>query len=336
MFKVFQGRTADDAWQTIAEAFRNGGFVEGRDSRAGRTSEILHAGIAISEPRQRWVTSRRPALNVAFALAEVVWILRGRNDSAFLNYFNTQLPKYAGLGSTYHGAYGVRLRSRFGVDQLERAYLALKNNPESRQIVLQIWDPIADLPDVNGVATSPDIPCNISCLLKVRDGRLDWMQVMRSNDVFRGLPYNIVQFTTLQEVIAGWLGVELGEYHHLSDSLHVYDGTNEEIRRSLPDQCVRNSDDLAVPKPVSDRGFSRLERAIERIISPASCADSLFEQLEYDLLKSHRNIGLILCAEGARRRRRMDLVERALTECNNPGFVALYSAWLARTSSKIH
>lgn len=45
---------------------------------------------------------------------------------------------------------------------------------------------------------------------------------MRSNDVHRGLPYNVVQFTTLQEVMAGWLGLEVGGYHHWSDSLHLY------------------------------------------------------------------------------------------------------------------
>ena len=99
--------------------------------------------------------------------------MRGRNDSAFLNYFNSELSKYAGCGSTYHGAYGHRLRKRFGFDQLERAYSVLKHNPNSRQVALQIWDAPNDLPDKNGSAVASDIPCNVSCLLKVRDGCLD-------------------------------------------------------------------------------------------------------------------------------------------------------------------
>ena len=89
---------------------------------------------------------------MAFALAEVVWIMRGRNDSAFLNYFNRQLPLRAGHGATYNGAYGQRLRAAFGFDQLERAYLALRHNPNSRQVVLQIWNPQRDLPDQTGRA----------------------------------------------------------------------------------------------------------------------------------------------------------------------------------------
>jgi len=68
-----------------------------------------------------------------------------------------------------------------------------------------------------------DIPCNIVSHLLVRDGRLDWLQVMRSNDLMWGLPYNIVQFTSMQEIMAGWLGVDVGAYTHISDSLHVYE-----------------------------------------------------------------------------------------------------------------
>src|SRR5260221_6769424 len=118
MFQTFESATADDVWQRIADSFRQGRAIKGQSSRAGNTSEILHAAISISDPRQRWVGSRRPALNVAFALAEAIWIMRGRNDSAFLNYFNSKLPRYAGSGSAYHGAYGYRLRNMFGFDQL--------------------------------------------------------------------------------------------------------------------------------------------------------------------------------------------------------------------------
>src|SRR5437870_303608 len=124
MFRVFEGQSADSVWCEIAHAFRNGeGTVQ--PSRIGEMREILHSAMSISNPTQRWITSRVPTINIAFALAEVVWILTGRNNSAFLNYFNRQLPKYAGLGVTYHGAYGRRLRSHLGIDQLQRAYEVL-------------------------------------------------------------------------------------------------------------------------------------------------------------------------------------------------------------------
>ncbi|MGH9905438.1 MAG: thymidylate synthase, partial [Pyrinomonadaceae bacterium] len=205
MFQLFEGQTADEVWGNVAKAFRSGEGTA-QPSRAGQTREILHSAMSISDPIQRWITSRTPPINPAFAIAEAIWIISGRNDSAFLNYFNSQLPKYAGDGETYHGAYGYRLRHNLQIDQLDRAYQTLKGKPNSRQVVLQIWDGRIDLPTSSGVEASTDVPCNLMSILKVRNGKLEWMQIMRSNDVYRGLPYNIVQFTTLQEVLAGWLG----------------------------------------------------------------------------------------------------------------------------------
>src|SRR5215216_3681161 len=140
MFRVFEGDTADQVWHEAASAFCNGECVAEQSSRAGQTLEILHSAISIANPIQRWVTTRYPPINPAFAIAEIVWLMTGRNDSAFLNYFNRQLPKYAGEGPIYHGAYGFRLRQHLGVDQLNRAYHALKSKPYTRQVVLQIWD----------------------------------------------------------------------------------------------------------------------------------------------------------------------------------------------------
>jgi len=65
--------------------------------------------------------------------------------------------------------------------------------------------------------------CNIAATFKLRQGKL-WMSVFnRSNDVILGLTStNIVQFSTIQEVLASWLGVGVGPYTHYSDSLHLY------------------------------------------------------------------------------------------------------------------
>src|SRR5262249_46066683 len=155
-------------------------------------------------------------------------------------------------GPYYHGAYGFRLRRHYGLDQLDRACEALRRNPDGRQVVLQIWDPTLDLPHDDGSPQAPDIPCNLLSMLKGRGGKLEWVQVMRSNDLFRGMPYNFVQFTTLHEVMAGWLGVELGSYHQLSDSLHYYvDECNCFVDN--PATCVmRNTDSLMLPREESE------------------------------------------------------------------------------------
>ncbi|HKI44420.1 MAG TPA: thymidylate synthase [Balneolales bacterium] len=220
--RCFEGISADLVWQkAIKELIDSPDY--NHSGRNSKTKEILPAILRISDPRQRWILSRTPPYNPAYGLVEFIWIITGNNASQILNFWNPGLPNFAGSGDTYHGAYGFRLRHEFGIDQIKRAYQALLTTPESRQVVLQIWKPEIDLPDINGKPVSKDIPCNLMSLLKIREGYLHWSQIMRSNDILRGLPYNIIQFTMLQEIMAGWLGVKLGDYIHLSDSLHVYE-----------------------------------------------------------------------------------------------------------------
>ena len=64
MISVFQGLSADAVWQQAASAFRRSDGVRSQDSRGGPTKEILHAATSITDPRQRWVVSREPPLNL--------------------------------------------------------------------------------------------------------------------------------------------------------------------------------------------------------------------------------------------------------------------------------
>lgn len=335
MFRVFEGSTADEVWTKVASAFRRG---EGSDqsSRAGNTRELLHSAMSISDPTQRWVTSRVPAINPAFAIAETIWILTARNDSAFLNYFNRQLPEYAGHGKTYHGAYGYRLRRHFGIDQIERAYQALNSNPQTRQVTLQIWDSRIDLPSPTGEEASPDIPCNVASILKVRRGRLEWMQILRSNDLYRGLPYNIVQFTTLQEILAGWLGISVGEYNQISNSLHVYVRDLARVEKARLTESlahVRNSDCLTLPKDESERSFAQLSEHVQTIIDQRISAEALMLNVQrVNLGQSFRNMLCVLSAEGCRRRGSLDIAREIMVECSNPVYKVLFDRWLDRVS----
>ena len=300
----YEGRTANDVWMQTVKDLRD--ETEIQSSRIGDTKELLHVMLKIADPRQRWIISRQPVINPAFALAEVIWILRGREDAEFLNYWNRQLPKYSGESDCYHGAYGRRLRGKFGFDQLERAYSALLNNPDSRQVNLQIWDPCTDFPDQNGRAVAEDIPCNVNALLKVRKGHLEWMQVVRSNDVMLGLPYNIIQFTTLQEVMAGWLGLEVGSYNQLTDRLNL-------------------------PKDVSDRAFSELERVLEYMIRSRHSEAQLSDTIDSaDLPKPYQNMLHIIAAEEARRNKWHHLQHRLISEISNPVLIQIWNEWEIR------
>jgi thymidylate synthase len=328
---TFEGRTADEAWRQALQFFRNGGVPLVPDTRTGATIEVLHAHFAIADPRQRWVISRHPPINPAYAIAEVVWIVNGREDAAFPNAWNSQLPKYAGTGEIYHGAYGFRLRHRFGLDQIQRVYDVLRQSPSTRQAVLQVWDPTIDLPDEDGAAAASDIPCNVCALLKVRQGKLEWLQVLRSNDLMLGVPYNFIQFTTLQEVMAGWLGIEVGAYHHVSDSLHVYERDLETVCGSCPAALAPNADSLAVPKDESDRVFRDLSGAIEHLADPhATWRDVSTLGLDAPLPQPYRNLLLVVGAEAARRRKWGDLSAGLIAECTNGGLVQVWERWSER------
>jgi thymidylate synthase len=329
--KVFEGKTADEIWQLAANEFRSSGVSRSQTGRGGETKEILHAAFVLHEPRQRWVIQRQPPLNPAFAIAEIVWMLGGRNDSAFLKYWNSKVAKFAGSGETYHGAYGYRLRRHFGLDQLERAYLALQHNPNSRQIVLQIWDAQIDLPDEEGNAVSEDIPCNVTSMVKIRDGKLEWMQVMRSNDLVLGLPYNLIQWTTIQEVLAGWLGVELGAYNHLSDSLHLYTRNTKSIESVAPIVAARNEDSLSLPRSDAEPSFSELSCRIEALAAPVLSEGALLELAAVrDLPKAFQNMLLVVAAESARRRGWIRLADDVMSSCTNPALIQVWNQWQNR------
>ena len=332
MFRSFEGQTADHVWQQVVEAFRAGDGVLGQPGRGGSTREILRAAITVDDPRQRWVASRQPPLNVAFALADVVWIMTGRNDLAFLEAWNSKLADFVGKGPQLHGAYGHRLRHQLGVDQLTKAHQALSVNPNSRQVALQIWDSSADLPNSDGSPVDQDIPCNVLSLLKVRGGKLEWLQIVRSNDLFLGVPHNFVQFMCLQEVMAGWLGVECGAYHQVSDSLHLYEHDEESVFASAPlPDLPPNTDSLALPKEASEAAFSELGLRIERMTAPCLKREQLEEMAAWDEgPEAFRNMSAVLVSEAARRRRWPDIADQVMASCTNPVYNELWCRWLER------
>ena len=247
-------RTADEVYCDIYQKLKT--FGENVFGRNGQTKELTHVCMSISDPTQRWVERRKPAISPAFAIAELVMIMNGSDEAALLNAWNPALPKYQGKYDRYPGAYGKRLRYSFGFDQINRAYDVLKNNPESRQVVMEIWKPDIDLPHSAGIPNNDDIPCNICSLLKIRNGKLLWTQIMRSNDIVFGLPYNFLQFTFLQEIIAGWLNVDVGEYMHISDSLHMY--VNNECSIDIEKKTHVNTEKIGLEKIESEKVFWEL------------------------------------------------------------------------------
>jgi thymidylate synthase len=174
--------------------------------------EIRKLAINLLTGRRR-VNSIRP-INIAFALAEVIWIMAGRNDVEMVAHYNKQMKEYSDNGFTLHGAYGARL---YHNDQLGAAVQTLKKDRNSRQATLHIG-----VPELDNRVVTKDYPCNQYAEMIIRDGKLHWNQHMRSNDIVWGTPYNFIQWGFLHEFVAGWVGAEVGEYCHFVNSAHIY------------------------------------------------------------------------------------------------------------------
>jgi len=177
--------------------------------------------------------------NPFFHLFESLWMLAARRDVASLAWFNGRMASYSDNGRTFHGAYGYRLRTHWGVDQLEEARMMLQQNSDTRRCVLSIWDTEIDL-----ARESKDIPCNDLLMFKIREGRLNMTVCCRSNDAIWGAyGANAVHFSMIQEYLAWKVGVPVGVYRQISDSFHVY--TANEKWQALRD--TRHKRKLADP-----------------------------------------------------------------------------------------
>ena len=329
MFHSFTGVTANEVWSKATEDLLK---MQGAPipSRAGDTIELLHTMIHVEDPTQRWVTQRMSPISIGFALAEIIWILAGSDDAKVINYWNPILPKFAGSNNTYHGAYGFRIRHNFGFDQLERAYLTLKNNPDSRQTVISIWDPRIDYPDNFGKPVNADIPCNICSLLKVRDNKLEWTQIMRSNDIYLGLPYNFIQFTSLQEILAGWLKIEVGSYFHYSDSLHLYCENIPNISVSK-DINLKNRDSLMVDKDECYSIVNQMYRNMVEIALGDTSENELDKLSELETNEiAYRNIMYIIALYAADKKGYEGLSQKLQMKCTNDLYLYLWDAWKSK------
>lgn len=201
--------------------------------RGKLTKELHPTTVIIQEPRKRLMTCHGRMINLPFALAETIQIITGQNDAQALAFYNSGIIAIQGDGPRgtphweldvfrFNAAYGERLRhfdlTSVTVDQLEHVIETLKRDPDSRQASIVLSHPLYD----NYTVETNDRACNVYAHPMIRDGALDWMQIIRSNDAIWGIPYNMVQWSHLQEWVATTLGVEVGTMFIVQDSFHVY------------------------------------------------------------------------------------------------------------------
>lgn len=207
--------------------------------------------IKLSHPWERVNFCPRRNANPFFHLIESAAILAGRNDIQLLSHFASNMRLYSDDGLTQNAFYGTRLRNTWG-DQLVSIISLLQRDPNSRQAVAQIWD-ANDLMKV-----TKDKACNLLLMFAIRDGSLVMTSVNRSNDAIWGgvAGANIVHLSFIHEYVTCALGLNMGEWWHFSNNLHVYtdnplwkllsdkDYTKMQLLNTIPYQRIRRHSQL--------------------------------------------------------------------------------------------
>lgn len=192
----------------------------------GHAREISGILLKLSAPRVR--LSRSESRGLLFScLGELLWILAGSDRLDFIKHYIPRYEEFSDDKKIIYGAYGPRLFGKSPNNQIPRVIQLLKDKRDSRQAVLQLFD------RTDTLEPHKDIPCTCTLQFMVRDGRLNLLTSMRSNDAWLGLPHDVFTFTMIQELVARSVGIELGEYKHTVGSLHLYEKHQEKALRFL-------------------------------------------------------------------------------------------------------
>lgn len=225
--------------------------------------------------------------NVAFTLYEALWMLQGRDDVAPLLRYVKDFNQFSDDGERLHGAYGYRWRHLGSAitenDQLSVIADRLRENPDDRRCVLQMWNAHTDLG-----STSKDVPCNdMATFQRNHEGALDLTVFCRSNDILWGCYFaNAFHFSVLLEYMAARIGCPVGTYRQVSVNWHGY-SERIEAYRELRDEALTRV--YSVPAPIDDPYVSGLMRATPMLegFGPSLPGDSYnFDAIIDDVMAS--------------------------------------------------
>jgi thymidylate synthase len=254
-------QTADDAYAgTLQDLLERGDVSRQGTSRSvgsdKETREILNYSMVITSPRERLVFNNKKRLNLPAAVARFVWMMAASDRLADIAFYEDKSRKFSDNGISIPGSsYGQRILSpRPGLNQLESVIRRLKADLGSRRAAISIYQA------EDAVRDSSDIPCTFGLFYLVRKGRLHATTLMRSNNAFLLLPYNIFEFSFLAEVVAAELEIPLGPLTHHAISMHVYDHEYEKAREVVAEWADPSAASTLLPVPAMPVRPSPLEQ----------------------------------------------------------------------------
>lgn len=171
-------------------------------------------------------------LHLKSIIYELLWFLRGDTNVKYLQDHGVRIwNEWADTDGNLGHIYGYQWRSwpdyNGGyIDQIAEVVNTIKNNPESRRIIVSAWN-VGDLKTMN----LP--PCHLLFQFYVADGRLSLQLYQRSADCFLGVPFNIASYALLLMMVAQVTGLEPGDFVHTLGDAHIYSNHFEQVAEQL-------------------------------------------------------------------------------------------------------
>lgn len=160
-------------------------------------------------------------LHLKSIIHELLWFLSGDTNIKYLQDNGVRIwNEWADENGDLGPVYGHQWRSwsdyKGGtIDQIQQAVDLIKNNPNSRRILVNAWNPA----DIDNMALPP---CHCLFQFYVADGKLSLQLYQRSADVFLGVPFNIASYALLLQMMAQVTGLECGDFVHTTGDTHLY------------------------------------------------------------------------------------------------------------------
>ena len=176
------------------------------------------------------VTTKK--LHLKSIIYELLWFLQGNTNIKYLNDHGVKIwNEWADENGELGPVYGHQWRSwptpdGGSIDQISQVVNQLKNNPDSRRIIVSAWN----VAEVNKMALPP---CHTLFQFYVADGKLSCQLYQRSADVFLGVPFNIASYALLTMMMAQVSDLQPGEFIHTFGDTHLYLNHLEQAKLQL-------------------------------------------------------------------------------------------------------
>jgi thymidylate synthase len=171
-------------------------------------------------------------LHLRSIIHELLWFLKGETNIQYLKENNVSIwDEWADENGNLGPVYGSQWRSWPAadgrhIDQITQVLNQLKNNPDSRRIIVSAWN----VGEIDKMALPP---CHAFFQFYVADGKLSCQLYQRSADTFLGVPFNIASYALLTMMMAQVCGLKPGDFVHTLGDAHLYSNHLEQARLQL-------------------------------------------------------------------------------------------------------